>query len=112
MIDTFIIGGYWGSRPEPLNQVVDKILNTFQKLAETDDQFLKWYEGGKSKREALKHKLILNDENIKRLCLEQVKKGELDDRGISKNGFLFGLWTGHNNNESSGISFNVGDVFK
>lgn len=108
MEDSFYIGAYWGSRAEPLSQVRDKILQTLNKLSETDEQFLNWYESGMSRKEALKKKVVLNNETIERICLEMVKKGELDKKGVAKMGFIFGLWTGHHDDESSSISFNVG----
>lgn len=111
MIDSFYIGAYWGSRAEPLEQVIDKVLQTLQKLAEIDEQFLNWYEGAGSRKKALEKKVSIDEDTIKRLCLEAVKKGELDERGFAEMGFLFGLWSGHLNDESSGINFTVGTAF-
>ena len=111
MIDSFYIGAYWGSRAKPLEQVIDKVLQTLQELAEIDKQFLKWYEGGNSRKQSLKKEIVLNNETIEKLCLQQVKKGELDENGFAKMGFLFGLWSGHQDEESSSISFNVGGAF-
>jgi hypothetical protein len=111
MIDSFYIGAYWGSRAEPLEQVIDKVLQTLQKLAEIDEQFLNWYEGGSSRKQALEKKIVLNNETIEKLCLQQVRKGELDENGFAKMGFLFGLWSGHQDEASSSVSFNVGGAF-
>jgi hypothetical protein len=111
MIDSFYIGAYWGSRARPLEQVIDKVLQTLQKLAEIDMQFLNWHEGGNSRKQALKKAIELNHETIEKLCLQKVKKGELDENRFAKMGFLFGLWSGHQDEESSSISFNVGGAF-
>ena len=111
MIDSFYIGAYWGSRAEPLEQVKNKILQTLQTLAEIDEQFLNWYEGGNSRKQALEKKVSIDANTLERLCLEMVKKGELDEKGFAKMGFLFGVWSGHLDDESSGISLNVGGAF-
>lgn len=108
MIDSFYIGAYWGPRAEPLSEVSGKILQTFEKLITVDEQFLNWYEGGMSRKKALEKKVVFNKETIETLCLQLVKKGELDQKGFAKMGFLFGLWSGHSDEESSSISFNVG----
>lgn len=111
MIDSFYIGAYWGSRAESLYEIKDKVSQTFNRLMEIDEQFLNWYEGGMSRKKALEKKVTLNNETIERLCLQQVKKGELDEKGIAKMGFLLGLWTGHKDEESSRVSFTVGSSF-
>lgn len=110
-MESFYIGAYWGSRGESLMQVRDKVLQTFQRLAEIDEQFLNWYEGGNSRKEALENRIVFNNETIEKLCLETVRKGELDKNGFAKMGFLFGLWTGHEDDESSSITFTVGTAF-
>jgi hypothetical protein len=111
MTDSFYIGAYWSSRAEPLTQVRDKVLQTFERLIVADEQFLNWYEGGVSRRKALEKRVTFNTETVERLCLQQVKKGELDNNGFAKMGFSFGLWTGHQEGESSSISFTVGSSF-
>lgn len=111
MIESFYIGAYWGSRGEPLAQVRDKILQTLQKLAEIDEQFLNWYEGGTSRKQALEKKVSIDAGTIERLCLAMVKKGELDEKGFSAMGFLFGIWSGHLDDQSSSITFSVGKSF-
>lgn len=112
MENSFYIGAYWGSRSESLKQVTNKVLQTFEKLSDIDEQFLNWYEGGVNRKQALKTKVAFNNETIERLCLEKVKNGELDEKGFAKMGFLFGLWTGHSDEESSSITFSVGASFK
>jgi hypothetical protein len=108
---SFYIGVYWGSRAEPLSQVRDKTLQTFQKLAEIDEQFLDWYEGGISRKKALEKRIVFDNETIEKLCLQHVKKGELEKNGVSKMGFLFGIWSGHLDEESSSVTFTVGSAF-
>jgi hypothetical protein len=112
MANSFIIGAYWGSRAEPLQEVRNKILQTLKGLSETDEQFVSWYEGGMSRKESLEKKITLDNETIERICLEMVKKGELDEKGFAKMGFLFGVWTGHDEDEASNISISVGTASK
>ena len=112
MTDSFIVGAYWSSRAEALNDVKNKIIQTLQRLSKIDEQFLKWYETGSSRNEALEKIAVLDDKTIERLCMAKVKKGELDELGFSKMGFLFSLWTGHSDDQSSSISFSVGTASK
>ena len=111
MTDSFYIGAYWASRAEPLLQIVNEILLTIKRLSEVDEQFSDWYEKGFSRKQALEKKVILNNETIERLCLQTVKRGELNEKGFAKMGFLFSLWTGHSEGESSTISFSVGGSY-
>ncbi|HMK26706.1 MAG TPA: Imm52 family immunity protein [Chitinophagaceae bacterium] len=111
MIESYYIGAYWGSRTEPLAQVKNKILQTLQRLAEIDEQFLNWYEEANSREKALGKKVSIDADSVERLCLEMVRKGELDEKGFAEMGFLFGIWSGHLDDESSNISFNVGKAF-
>jgi hypothetical protein len=111
MADSFYIGIYWGSRPEPFGEITNKVIQTLKKLGELDEQFLNWYEQGMSRKKALEKKFSLDAENIKKLCLERVKTGELNEKGYASNGFIFGLWTGHKEENSSSISFIVGGAF-
>jgi len=110
--DSYIIGAYWGSRAEPLSNVVDKIFHTLNELKEIDVQFLKYYELGMSRKKALENEVTLNKENVKKICLSSVKKGELDENGIAKLGFVLWVWTGHKDEESSSVNFTVGGTYK
>jgi hypothetical protein len=111
MVESFVIGAYWGSRAEALPEIKDKVLQTLRRLANTDEQFFHWYERGMSRKLALEKKVSWDMDAIEKICRRAVKKGELDERGYAKNGFVLGLWTGHKDDEASSISFTVGDVF-
>ncbi len=111
MIDNFYLSAYWGSRAETLQEVVDKTWRTFDDLMKLDEQFSRWYIGGESRKAALEREVILDKASIEKLYLNELKKNELDDLGYSKNGFIMSLWTGHKDDESSGISFAVGHAF-
>ena len=108
MADSFYIGAYWSGREETLKDVKRKVQQTLNALSAIDEQFLTWYETGTSRKQALTKKVLFDDETIERLCLSKVRKGELDDAGISKMGFGFSLWTGQPEGEESNISFGVG----
>ncbi len=111
MTDSFIIGAYWGSRAEPLAQIVDTVKETLIRLSKIDEQFLIWHELGMSRKKALEKKFSIDNDSIQKICLQKVKKGEFDEKGFAKMGFLMGLWTGHKEEESNNISFNVGGSY-
>jgi hypothetical protein len=111
-IDTYTLGAYWGSRAEPLSDVAQKALQTLTELRDIDVQFLKYYRRANSRKKALEKGLSLDQESVKQMCVEMIKKGELGADGFAKMGFLFGVWTGQEEAESSGINFNVGHKFE
>jgi len=112
MDDVFYLGAYWGSRPENLYQISNKIYQTLMSLRQLDIQFGNWYERGMTKKQALEKKISLTPEYIETLCLKGIKRSELNDKGFVELGFLVGLWSGHADDyESSSISFNVGGKF-
>jgi len=65
-------------------------------------------ELGMSRKEALQDKVLLTFEDIKILYQKRLKKIDLDKDGYSKIGYGLSVWTGHNDDESSQISFGVG----
>src|ERR1700757_1466763 len=103
MIDTFYIGAYWNARPETLQDVQIKTFKTLSFLKEIDEQFSNWYKTAMSRKKALERKIFITEDAMRELCLQNVKKGELDDKGFSKMGFLMELWSGHKDEESSSI---------
>lgn len=112
MNDFFIIGAYWSSRPDSIENVGDKIVQILVQLSNIDEQFSNWYELGSSRKKALEKKVILNVETIKKICLKKIKRGEIDDNGFSDIGYSVQLWTGHKEEEACSISFYVGATFK
>lgn len=110
--NSFYFGAYWGPRAETLTQVQNKVIHTLQQLSDIDDQFLSWHKPGKDRNAALLNKIEISEEMIKLLCLQKVKKGELNEEGFSKMGFLFTLWSGHKDPFASTITFNVGSASK
>jgi hypothetical protein len=111
IIDSFIVGAYWGFRAESLSEVASKILQTLMKLKEIDALFFKYFEQGWSTKKALEREVVLDDDYIKKLCRRSVKKNDLDKNEVAKHGFIIGLWTGQKDVESGSIMFIVGHAF-
>lgn len=109
-IDSFYIGAYWNGRNGQLKNVVSNTVKTLQKLSEVDEQFLNWYEGGSTRKEALENKVSINAESIEKLYRSELKDTEIDKDGYSLNGFSLILWSGHEDDESSSISFRDGEA--
>ena len=112
LIDSFIFGAYWGSRAETLSEIVDKTSYTLTALREADGQFANYYRGGMGRKKALEQEVLLDEDSIRKLCLTMTKRGELDANGFAKMGFLFGVWTGQKDDESSAVSFTAGHAFE
>ncbi|MEO7044423.1 MAG: Imm52 family immunity protein [Ferruginibacter sp.] len=111
MEDSFYLAAYWVQRKESLDIVVNKTISFLQDLARLDEQFLNWYEQGYSKKEDL-NKIIIDKENIEKLFRERVKKNDIDNEGYSKIGYSIGMWSGHEEEYSSGVSINCGHSSK
>ena len=111
MIDTFYIGAYWGSRRENVSEVADKTVKTLLDLKQLDEQFLNWYRTGMSRKKAMEKRFTTDQAEVQELYSKSVKKEELKD-GFTTHIFKLGLWSGHSNDTSCGISFNVGGQFE
>jgi hypothetical protein len=110
-MDKFIFGAYWGSRAETMYEVADKILYTLEGLVEQDDQFLKWYQPGISRKKALEKVVFVRKEEIIELLKKNTLKKEINEEGYSEFGFHISLWTGHEDYFSASLSFGVGHSF-
>jgi hypothetical protein len=108
MIDTFYIGAYWQERKELLENVVEPTVKTLIELSKADEQFVKKYELGANKKQALEHEVSISKEDIEKLYSQGLKKNDIDKDGYSKIGYRLSLWTGHKNEKSCKISFTVG----
>jgi len=108
MIDAFSIGAYWKNRKQLLDSIINPTVQTLKGLGEIDEQFVNLYELGRSRKQALEHKISLSSEYIRELYLRGTKNNDLDQSGYSKIGYSLWVWTGHTDEEASNLSFSVG----
>jgi len=89
---------------ETVYDIARKIFDTLTLLKELDENvFSKWFEQGKSIKDALERELILNNELISKIVEKEWDKKNTD---LGSN---FILWTGKKNDlENFSISFRVG----
>jgi hypothetical protein len=110
IVEEFAIGAYWGSCAEPLSQIAKKTIQTLKGLREIDKQWFRWYRGGINKETDMQQRVFLDEENVKKLCLSNAKKGGVPSKGLTKSGYIFNVTTGPREGISSGISFIVGSA--
>jgi len=112
MIDTFIVGAYWGPRAEPLPTVTEKTVATLKKIAYIDEQFANWYQLANSKKKALENKISCTNDNITSLYKKELTKTDVIENGFTQMSFSLSVWSGHENSEAGKISFWVGRDLK
>lgn len=99
------IGAYWYSRPETLKQCTEKLLDFLIKLKEHNPAYFgTWFELGYSKKEALKYKVELDYDYIKKRLS---KKNAEDD--FPRTSFSVRFWDGKLENAAvTSISASLG----
>jgi hypothetical protein len=105
-MDSFYIGCYWGARAETVEECSKKVSKTLALLMETGlPYFQQWYKLGKSRKDALKHKVTINEAELVKL----LEKGR--DRFFPDLGYSLSLWNGLPEEEDLSISFRCGSTF-
>lgn len=103
------VGAYWGPRQEDAGQCADRLTACFQGLHDCDKVFAKWFERGKSRREALKKPVDVRSKDIVRRLLEAGRhRRDLDRIVMDDLGFTVGLWNGGSDSRSVSISICCG----
>lgn len=107
MAGRYYVGGYWGSRQEPIDVCAQRTVRLFIDLAHCDPLFAHWFKlmaaGDESRRE------VDPDVNsIRDLLLSG--RARRDDNGqvIEELGFHLGLWNGHMGDGGVHISIGCG----
>jgi immunity protein 52 of polymorphic toxin system len=106
--DSFFLGSYWNRKKQTLDEIANKTSQMLRRLAEIDIQFLHWYEGSKSRSESLNLPVTLSPDKIKYLFSEEKYHGN-----NNPGAFQFGVWSGHDDSESSSVTIRAGatDMF-
>jgi hypothetical protein len=94
MIESFYIGGYWGARPESIEECVDRLQAFSQSLARVDPLLASWFEKGRSRESALQSEVNFRTEQLWDLLLSGRNRDDAGGRVIQNLGFSVDLWNG------------------
>jgi len=106
----FMLGAYWDARPDTLEECTRDAERFFAHLAEVDPLLGRWFEPGRSRKDALKRKVDTSDtQKIRGLLLKGRHRADIGRRIFEDLGFSIGLWNGAGEQEEkAGVSIHCG----
>jgi immunity protein 52 of polymorphic toxin system len=96
MSESYLAGAYWGCRPESAEECAARAETFFRLLAACHPSYARWYEQHNSTRKALQLQFQPTRDTFVRFFGK--KKYQ-----CGKDGFSFGAWTGHVEQEEGGM---------
>ncbi len=102
-VDSYYAGAYWGPRKETPEQCARRAEAFLAALATIDPAFSRWFEQGKSRKDALKRPIEPSGEALK----ERVRRGR--DRQFEDLGYSVWAWNGASDDyDACGFHFYCG----
>ena len=101
-----ILGLYWSERPETLESATELCVSAFDALA--DAGFTRFYEKGKSRKDALRRPFVPTRETLAALLARGRNRRDTDHAVIEDLGFRLALWSGDAEGEAYQVSVHVG----
>ncbi|QRK10223.1 immunity 52 family protein [Archangium violaceum] len=103
MSEPYYAAAYWGCRPESAQQCARRAENFFRLLATCHADYARWYEKASSTQRALQLQFEPTFDTFVRFFSK--KKHQLWD-----DGFSFGAWTGHVENQGGMLTLTCGSL--
>ncbi|WNG49305.1 hypothetical protein F0U60_38180 [Archangium minus] len=101
MDEFYYAAAYWGCRPESAQQCARRAELFFRLLSECHPDYARWYEKARSTQKALQLQFEPTfDTFVRFFGMKKYQEG--------RDGFHFGAWTGHLNNQGGMVTFNCG----
>jgi hypothetical protein len=101
MNETYYAGAYWGCRPESAEACARRAETFFRLLSASHPDYARWYEKHNSVKRALQLQFEPSyDTFVRFLGKKKYQAG--------RDGFLFGAWTGHRDNQGGMVTFSCG----
>lgn len=102
-IDSYYAGAYWGPRQETPEECARRAEAFLAAIANIDPAFSRWFEGGRSRKDALKRPIEPSGEALEK----RVRRGR--DRQFESLGYSVWAWNGASDDyDASGFNFNCG----
>jgi hypothetical protein len=92
---SFMLGAYWDARPDSLEKCTEDAGRFFAHLAEADPLLGRWFEPGRSRKDALKREVNTSDtQRLRNLLLKGRNRADVGRRVFEDLGFSIDLWNG------------------
>jgi hypothetical protein len=102
-IDSYYAGAYWGPRKETPEECARRAEVFLAAIADIDPSFSRWFEGGRSRKDALKRPIEPSGEALEK----RVRRGR--DRQFEDLGYSVWAWNGASDDyDACGFSFYCG----
>ena len=112
MSSRYIVGAYWPSRQESLDECSDRLGIFLRQLEGCDPIFGSWRERGRSRREALEQRIDANDQARLHELLERGRnRRDVGREIIDELGFNVGMWSASGDRDV-GLSIQCGLYWK
>ncbi|QRN99256.1 immunity 52 family protein [Archangium violaceum] len=95
MVETYYAGAYWRLRKESPEECSRRAEAFFKALAPIDPTFAQWFKQGRSRKEALKHRIELDPVTLEKMF----RRGK--DRTFEDLGFRISGWNGESNDQDA-----------
>lgn len=97
----FMLGAYWDARADNLEKCTEDAVRFFAGLAEIDPLLARWYELGRSRKDALERKVdVLDAQKLQELLLAGRNRRDIGREVINELGFNLWFWNGANKEEA------------
>jgi hypothetical protein len=102
-LESYYAGAYWGPRKETPEECARRAEAFLASIATIDPSFSRWFEGGRSRKDALKRPIEPSGEALEK----RVRRGR--DRQFEDLGYSVWAWNGAPDDyDASGFNFNCG----
>jgi hypothetical protein len=103
MSESYYVGAYWGCRPESVEECAHRAETFFRLVSESHPTYGRWFEQANSTRRALQLQFEPTfDTFVRFFGQKRYQEG--------KDGFSFGAWTGHVENQGGMVLLSCGSL--
>jgi hypothetical protein len=103
VVESFYVGGYWGARPESMEECAQRIQSLMQSLQAVDPLLANWFEKGLSRKAALTSRVEPRTDHLWDLLLDGRNRADFGGTVIQDLGFRLGLWNG----QEAAVGFSI-----
>lgn len=106
--ESYSLGGYWGSRREPIDVCIQRTYHFLTILAQCDPLFARWYRPIWSEEEP-RHQILLTETAVRDLIVGGQERRDDDGRIVEEWGVRVGLWNGGMGDDAIHLSIRCGN---
>jgi hypothetical protein len=107
-IDTYYAAAYWGARRESLDECARRATLLLEALVRVHDSFSNWYEKGRSRRDALRKPVPIQEDHLRALLARGRNRTDFGKQVIEEFGYSLSIWNGAADDLASSFSLRCG----